>query len=136
MHARSRRSPSSPWRSWRPSENFIKSKKKEFRRQRIGDHLTRHQGIIEQFLQLNDHHMLSFALITSKSSNNPLNVFLCNCKKSSDGLYDDKKEGDPLLLAGLGGYMQLPSENKFEYIVILYLRNITSPPRTGHYSKL
>ena len=28
------------------------------------------------------------------------------------------------------------SENKFEYIVILYLRNIASPPRTGHYSKL
>ena len=72
----------------------------------------------------------------SKSSNNPLNVFLCNCMKSSDGLHDDKKEGDPLLLAGLGGYMHLPSENKFEYIVILYLRNITSPPRTGHYSKL
>ena len=65
--------------------------------------------------------MLSIALITSKSSNNPLNVFLCNCMKSSDGLHDDKKEGDPLLLAGLGGYVHLPSENKFEYIVILYL---------------
>ena len=39
--------------------------------------------------------------------------------KSSDGLHDDKKEGDPLVLAGLGGHMHLPSENKFEYIVIL-----------------
>ena len=39
--------------------------------------------------------------------------------KSSDGLHDDKKEGDPLILAGIGGYMHLPSENKFEYIVIL-----------------
>ena len=52
--------------------------------QRIGAHLICHQGIRE-------HHLLSYALITSKSSNNPLNVFLCNCIKSSDGLHDDKK---------------------------------------------
>ena len=37
--------------------------------QRIGAHLICHQGIGE-------HHLLSFALITSKSSKNPLNVFL------------------------------------------------------------
>ena len=53
--------------------------------QRIGAYyLICHQGIGE-------HHLLSFALIMSKSSNNPLNVFLCNCMKSSDGLHDDKK---------------------------------------------
>ena len=68
--------------------------------QRIGAHLICHQGIGE-------HHLPSFTLITSKSSNNPLNVFLCNCMKSSDGLHDDMKDGDPLLLAGLGGYMHL-----------------------------
>ena len=72
--------------------------------QRIGAHLICHQGIGE-------HHLPSFTLITSKNSNNPLNVFLCNCMKSSDGLHDNKKEGDPLLLAGLG-YMHLPSEKQ------------------------
>ena len=35
--------------------------------------------------------------------------------KSSDGLHDDKQEGDPLLLTALGGFMHLPSEDKFEY---------------------